>query len=160
MPKSTYILAVFTLTLLAASAMAQSGAPERAAQLRAQLADVQVQQTALQARLAQINEDIKPENIERSLAGVGSTHPEDLREARRRQVEIQRQGIRSQLENLATSRARLEAAIAAADARNYRETVGPNSTAETTSIPKSNKAVVKRSVRQKHRLKRRRPHQR
>jgi len=88
--------------------MAQSGAQERAAQLRAQLADVEGQQTALQTRLDQINEEIKPENIERSLAGVGSTHPEELREARRRQLETQRKGIQSQLDNLAATRERLE----------------------------------------------------
>ena len=140
--------------------MAQSGAQERAARLRAGLTDLQAQQADLQGCLTQLDEDIKPENIERSLAGVGSTHPEDLREARRRQLEIQRKGIQSQLDNLATTRTRLEAAIAAADAQSYRETVGPNPSGDTTSIPKSNKAVVKRTIRQKHRLKRRRPHQR
>src|SRR5690349_2084032 len=111
MTKSTYLLAGFVLTLLAVPAMAQSGAQDRAAQLRAQLADVQARQTDLQTRLDQISEDIKPENIERSLAGVGSTHPEDLREARRRQLETQRQGIQSQLDNLAATRARLEAGL-------------------------------------------------
>jgi TolA-binding protein len=160
MAKSTYILAVFALTLLVVAAMAQSGAQDRAAQLRAQLADVQAQQTALQARLDQINEDIKPENIERSLAGVGSTHPEDLREARRRQLETQRQGLQRQLDNLAATRARLETAIAAADAQSYRETVGPNASAETTATPKSNETVVKRTVPQKHRVKKRRQHRR
>jgi len=160
MPKPTYTLTLFVLTLLVAPAMAQSGAQERAAKLRAQLTDLQAQQADLQTRLTQLDEDIKPENIERSLAGVGSTHPEDLREARRRQLEIQRKGIQSQLDNLATTRTRLEAAIAAADAQIYRETVGPNPGGDTTSIPESKKAVVKRSVRQKHRLKRRSPHQR
>ena len=140
--------------------MAQAGAQERAAQLRAQLADVEGQQTALQTRLDQINEEIKPENIERSLAGVGSTHPEELREARRRQLETQRKGIQSQLDNLAATRERLEAAIAAADAQSYRQTVGPNANAETTSIPKPNKSVVRGTRRQTHRLKRRGPRQR
>ena len=73
-------LTVFVLALLVAPAMAQSGAQERAARLRAQLTDLQAQQADLQSRLTQLDEDIKPENIERSLAGVGSTHPEDLRE--------------------------------------------------------------------------------
>jgi|GEM_PF-2537557 len=160
MTKSTYLLAGFVLTLLAVPAMAQSGAQDRAAQLRAQLADVQAQQTGLQTRLDQISEDIKPENIERSLAGVGSTHPEDLREARRRQLETQRQGIQTQLDNLAATRARLEAAIAAADAHVYRETVGPNASTETTVIPKSNKAVVSSTIPQKHRVRRRGRHRR
>ena len=156
----TYMLRLLILAALVTPAIAQEDIQERAARLRAQLSDVQAQQAELQTRLAQVEEEIKPENIERSLAGVGSTHPEDLREARRRQLEIQRKGIQSQLDNLATTRTRLEAAIAAADAQIYRETVGPNPGGDTTSIPESKKAVVKRSVRQKHRLKRRRPHQR
>jgi len=160
MTKSTYLLTVFALTLLAVPAMAQSAAQDRAAQLRTQLADVQAQQTDLQTRLDQINEDIKPENIERSLAGVGSTHPEDLREARRRQLETQRQGIQRQLDNLAATRARLEAAIAAADAQSYRGTVGPNASTETTVIPKSTKAVEGGTISQKHRVKKRRRHRR
>ena len=63
--------------------IAQENAQERAANLRAQLTEMQVKEAELQARLRQLEEDIKPENIEHSLAGVGSTHPEDLREARR-----------------------------------------------------------------------------
>ena len=152
----TYMLRLLILAALVTPAIAQEDIQERAARLRAQLSDVQAQQAELQTRLAQVEEEIKPENIERSLAGVGSTHPEDLREARRRQLEIQRKGIQSQLDNLATTRARLEAAVAAADAQSYRETVGPNSGEDTTSIPKSKRAVVKRNVRQKHRLKGRR----
>ncbi len=160
MPKPAYTLTVFVLALLVAPVMAQSETQERAARLRAQLTDLQAQQADLQSRLTQLDEDIKPENIELSLAGVGSTHPEDLREARRRQLEIQRKGIQIQLDNLATTRARLEAAIATADVQSYREMAGPNPSGDTTSIPKSRKAVVKRSVRQRHRLKRRRQHQR
>ncbi len=139
MPKPAYTLTVFVFALLVAPVMAQSGAQEDAAKLRAQLTDLQAQ-AALQSRLTQLDEEIKPENIERSLAGVGSTHPEDLREARRRQLEIQRKGIQSQLDNLATTRARLEAAIATADVQSYREMAGPNPSGDTTSIPKSKKS--------------------
>jgi len=149
---------LFVLAILVAPAMAQSGAQEPAANLRAQLTDLQAQQADLQSRLTQLDEDIKPENIERSLAGIGSTHPEDLREARRRQLEIQRKGIQSQLDNLAATRVRLEAAIAAADAQSYREAVGPNLSGDITSTPKSTKAIVNRNIRQKHRLKRRKLH--
>lgn len=148
---------VFMLALLVVPVRAQEAATERAARLRAQLADLQAQQTELQSRLAQIDEDIKPENIERSMAGVGSTHPEELREARRRQLEIQRQGIQSQLDSLAAARARLEAAIAATEAQSYRDTVGVSPVSSPTVTPKSNSAVSKKTIRRKHRLKRRRP---
>src|SRR3977135_283152 len=95
--------------LLTIPAVAQEDRQERAANLRAQLVDVLAKQTELQMRLQRIEEEIKPENIERSVAGIGSTHPEELREQRRRQLEIEKKGLQSQLDTLAASRARLEA---------------------------------------------------
>jgi len=76
--------------LFATTAMAQASAQEIAANLRLQLSEIEVRQAELQARDEQLEEDLKPENIERSLAGVGSTHPERLREERRRQLELAR----------------------------------------------------------------------
>ena len=125
---------LIAIALCCGSAFGQRAA-ERAAQLRVQLSDIQTQEADLQTRLAQINEDIKPENIERSLAGVGSTRPEELREARRRQLEIQRQGVQTQLNVLAASRQRLESAIASADAEAYRQVVGPNETSAVSASP-------------------------
>ena len=141
-------ICMIVLALGVASTQAQqSSSQERAARLRTQLAGEQAQQTDLQARLAQIDEDIKPENIEHSLAGVGSIHPEDLREARRRQLETQRRGIQSQLDSLTASRTRLEAAIVSADAESYRQTVGPIPTLPSSPANKT----IKHSHRQKHR---------
>src|SRR5439155_25513411 len=76
--------------LLAVRTPAQSNAQERAANLRAQLIEAQARQAELLTRLQQLEEDLKPENIERSLAGVGIAHPEEIREARRRQLEIEK----------------------------------------------------------------------
>src|SRR5882724_11052155 len=87
--------------LLVVQVTAQESAQNRAASLRAQLVETQARQAELQTRLQQLEEDLKPDNIEHSLAGVGSTHPEELREARRRKLEIERKGIESQLEVLA-----------------------------------------------------------
>jgi len=144
---------VIMLALLAGNAHAQETAAERAARLRAQLAEVQAQQTDLQARRAQIDEDIKPENIERSLAGVGSTRPEELREARRRQLEIQAKGIQSQLDSLVVTRTRLESAVVSAEAEAYRQSAGPN----TTTSSNTKVSTTKQSPRQKPRVKKRRP---
>src|ERR1041384_3226974 len=112
------------VSLRAARTPAQTNAQERAANLRAQLADTEARQTELQSRLQQLEENLKPDNIERSLAGVGSVHPEELREARRRRLEIEKRGLQSQLDVLAASRSRLETAIAAADANSYRQSAG------------------------------------
>jgi peptidoglycan hydrolase CwlO-like protein len=142
---------VFLLALLFSPAMAQGGAQERVARLRAQLADVQAQQTDLQTRLDQIDEDIKPENIERSLAGIGSMHPEDLREARRRQLDIQRKGIQSQLDSLTATRTRLENAIASAEAESYRTGVSSG----MSSLSNAKTPVRKKSRPQQRRAQRR-----
>jgi hypothetical protein len=103
----------------------QNAAQEKAATLRAQLTEVEAKQSDLQTRLQALDEKLKPENIEQDLAGVGSTKPEDLREQRRRQLEIERNGVRAQLDLLATSHSRLEKAIAQADADAYRQSAAP-----------------------------------
>jgi hypothetical protein len=90
-----------------------------------QLLEVQARESDLRARLQELDESIKPENIERSLAGVGSTRPEELREARRRQLSIQRDGVVAQLQTLETSRTRLETAIANAEALAYQQSARP-----------------------------------
>jgi uncharacterized protein YlxW (UPF0749 family) len=93
-----------------------SRAETRAEGLRAQLRDVQEKEADLQSRAEQLDYESKPEVIERSLAITGSTRPEDLREARRKQLLAEKDRVQSQLNLLATSRARLETAIANADA--------------------------------------------
>src|SRR5437879_233847 len=113
------------VSLLVVQVTAQESAQDRAASLRAQLVETQAKQAELQTRLEQLEEELKPENIERSVAGVGSTHPEELREARRRQLEIQKKGVQAQLEILAASRTRLENAIALAEVEGYRAIVTP-----------------------------------
>ena len=120
-------LLVSELMLAATPAVvsAQTGAQEKAASLRAQLSEVEAKQAELQTRLQNLEEKLKPENIESALAGVGSTRPEDLREQRRRQLEIERNGVRAQLDLLATSHSRLETAIATADADAYRQSAAP-----------------------------------
>jgi hypothetical protein len=110
--------------LFAITALAQSRGQETAANLRIQLSEVEIRQAEMQARDAQLVEDLKPENIERSLAGVGSTRPELLREQRRRQLEFARASVRIQLDELDRSHTRLETAIAEADALAYWQSAG------------------------------------
>ncbi|MCA1575348.1 MAG: hypothetical protein LC770_12595 [Acidobacteria bacterium] len=70
-------------------------------------------------------EYLKPENIEKGLAGIGSTRPEELREQRRRQLEIEKKSVQTRLDQLATSRTRLEG-IVQADAAAYHSSAGAN----------------------------------
>ena len=128
------VLAAFLVTGMTSGTVAQNqiSAQEKAANLRSQLADVEAKQLALQTRLKDLDEQLKPENIASALAGMGSTHPEDMREQRRRQLEIERNGVQAQLNLLATSHTRLETAIANADAEAYRQSAAP-----ATAIPQT-----------------------
>ncbi len=103
---------------------AQSSA-ETVDRIKLQLLDLQAKEEQLKYRKIELDEAIKPENIERSLAGVGSTRPEELREARRRQLTIERDGVLAQLKVLETSRTRLETSLADAQARAYHESARP-----------------------------------
>ena len=119
--KAGLIIFFLLLTFSGAVRAQQSTAAERAEKLRAQLVEVQEKEDALTARAEELDEALKPENIERSLAGIGSTKPEELRETRRRKLQSQRDGVTAQLRVLETSRLRLEAAILDADARAYQQ---------------------------------------
>jgi hypothetical protein len=150
---------VLFLVLLAGSASAQTTAAEKAANLRAQLAEVEAKQTELQARLKSLEEQLKPENIEHSLAGFGSTKPEELREQRRKELEIERNGVQAQLNLLATSHSRLETSIAQADAEAYRQSAAPVPPPMTTSTTTSDvveTATPPRAVSRPRRVRRKR----
>jgi hypothetical protein len=122
--KSSLVLLLFVFAFTVNS-YAQETAAENAEKLRAQLLEVQAKEEELRARAQQSEESLKPENIERSLAGVGSTRPEELRESRRRQLTIERDGVLAQLKLVETSRQRLETAIANADALAYQQSARP-----------------------------------
>jgi hypothetical protein len=96
-------------------------AAETVDRIKLQLLDLQAKEEQLKYRKIELDEAIKPENIERSLAGVGSTRPEELREARRRQLTIERDSIVSQLRILENTRTRLEGSLAEAQGRAYQE---------------------------------------
>lgn len=81
--------------------------------LKQQLLDLEAKETLIRMRLEELNEQLKPESIEREFAGIGSTRPEELREHRRKLLTIERKGLQTQLDLLEEDRARIEAAIAA-----------------------------------------------
>ena len=121
---------LLVLLMFSVGVYAQDGgsAAENVEKLKAQLLEVQAKESDLRERLAQLDESIKPENIERSLAGIGSTKPEQLREYRRRQLSIERDGVLAQLKTLETSKQRLESAIANAEALAYQQSAQPPGT--------------------------------
>ena len=90
-------------------------AEQRAEQLRMQLVDVQQKIADLEAKLEQLDYALKPENIDRATQGYGTVHPEEAREARRRQLESEKGRVQAQLKILGTSQNRLEVSVANAD---------------------------------------------
>ena len=102
-------------------AQGSTDAAEKADKFRLQLLDVQAKEAELQERVRQLDEDLKPENIEHSLAGIGSTRPEELREHRRQQLQNEKDSLTAQLGHLEKTQASLEADIANADADAYHQ---------------------------------------
>ena len=145
---------ILTLFLLSAFAVAsgQTPAQDQAANLKFKLEEVKSKQSELQDKLSSLEEQLKPENLDNSLAGVGSTHPEDLREAKRRQLENEKSSIQKQLNLLTETQTRLESSVAQADADAYHESakVKPADDSSTTNTaerktekaPSSNDSVA------------------
>lgn len=91
-------------------------AEQRAEMLRRQLLELTEKETIYQARIAQIEEDMRPENVERALNPYGTTRTAELRDTRRRVLETERRGYQSLLMLATTSRMRLDGEVRQADA--------------------------------------------
>jgi hypothetical protein len=91
-------------------------AEQRSENLRMQLLDTESKLADLQGRLDQIEYSLRPEMIERSVAGYGSVHPEETRDTRRRQLENEKMRIEAQIRILEASKTRLEQSLVTADA--------------------------------------------
>ena len=92
-----------------------SRAEQRAEALRKQLFDVTERENTLKARLVQIDDDLRPENIERAVSLIGTTRTVELRDARRRILENDRKGYDGLLSQTSQSRQQLEDAVRQAD---------------------------------------------
>ncbi|HSS20065.1 MAG TPA: hypothetical protein VLL54_08320 [Pyrinomonadaceae bacterium] len=122
------LVLIILISAVVVCAQDSASAAQTVETLRAQLAEVQTKESELQARARQLDEDLKPENIERYFAGTGSTRPEELREQRRRQLTIERDGVSAQLKILANSQERLESVIRTAEAVAYQKSAEGNAT--------------------------------
>ena len=87
--------------------------------LKQQLSDIEYKQLQLRMRLAELEQELKPVNIERALAGIGSTRPEELREQRRKLLTMERDVLQTELGRLEDKRLQTESAIVDAEAAAY-----------------------------------------
>jgi uncharacterized protein YlxW (UPF0749 family) len=93
-----------------------SRAEQRAETMRARLVDLQSKEADLKARIDDLDERMKPENIQRALAFVGSVRPMDeLRDALRVRLEGETARANEALQLLQSNRIRLETAISETD---------------------------------------------
>jgi len=98
-----------------------SNAFEQAQKLRSELSQLHDREAEIKIRLTELEYDLKPENIERHFAGFGSVHPEELREARRKQLQLEKDRLSGQLSEIDQNQARLETEIQLADSKAYQQ---------------------------------------
>ena len=91
-------------------------AEQRAEVMRKQLLELIEKETQFRNRLVQLDEEMRPDSIDRSLSLVGTTRTNELRDTRRRLLDNERRGVENLLNQTAGSRARLEEDLKQADA--------------------------------------------
>jgi hypothetical protein len=91
---------------------------QRAETMRKQLIELTEKETAFRTRMMQIDEDMRPDSIDRSLmvGSVGTTRTSEIRDTRRRVLDNERRGVETLLNQTSASRARLEEDVRQADA--------------------------------------------
>jgi hypothetical protein len=121
--KKVSLVLLILLIAWATPVLAQSDqtSAESIDEMKLHLIDLGAQEEAAKLQAQQLDEALKPENIEHSLAGYGSTKPEELREQRRKELTAEKAAVTAQLEQLALKRTELEAAISAAEVRAYQQ---------------------------------------
>ena len=89
---------------------------QRGETLQLHLYEISEKEQPLFTRMEQINQQLRPETMERTLAGVGSVHPEDLRDEVRKRLLSEKIRLQMQLDLLRQDRARTMASLATTDA--------------------------------------------
>ena len=121
-----FLMILATSCFSAAYSQTKQSAADTVQDLKFQLIELDARQEAAKLQVQQIEDALKPENIERSLAGVGSTKPEELREQRRRQLLSEKKAADAQLEQLTLKRTQLENALSSAEIQAYQQSAaGP-----------------------------------
>ena len=117
------------------AAQQRTGREYSTSTFKQQLLDLELKETRIRMRLEELDASLTPESIERELAGIGSVHPEELREHRRKLLTIERNGLQTQLDQLEEDRARIEAAIATAGTATNVEYAQPSPSLLVVTAP-------------------------
>ena len=121
--KTNLLLSALLLVAMTGAAFAQEALSGMQAveNLRTRLADVKDREAGIKMRLEELDYEMKPDTLERYFNGYGSTRPEELREGRRRKLQIEKDRLMGQLDELATNRNHLESEISLAQARAFQQ---------------------------------------
>jgi len=90
-------------------------AEQRAEALRKQRFDMIEKEGVIKTKIEQIDNDLRPEMIERTVATTGSLRPEELRDARKKGLEAERSSQESLLTEVQSTLARLDDSVRKAD---------------------------------------------
>jgi len=90
-------------------------AEQRAESLRKQRFDMIEKEGVIKTKIEQIDNDLRPEMIERTVAMTGSLRPEELRDARKKSLEAERTSQESLLSEVQSTLARLDDSVRKAD---------------------------------------------
>jgi len=91
-------------------------AEQRTESLRKQLFEMMDKENSIRARLDQIDYDIRPESIERTLQLAGSMRPEEVRENKRKSLEAERKNLQDLLTTVQSTRGSLSSSLEKAEA--------------------------------------------
>jgi hypothetical protein len=96
-----------------------------AATLRKSLIETGEKEATLRRRIGQLEIDLRPENIERSISTRGTTKAEEARDGRRRMLEDERNALQNVLTEIVKSRAQLTQDLRQTElfAENYRRSL-------------------------------------
>jgi hypothetical protein len=90
-------------------------AEQRAESLRKQLFELVEKENSMKLKLETIDYDARPEMIERQVAFAGSLRPEELREARRKNLDAEKRNLSNLLVEIQATRTSLEQNVQKAD---------------------------------------------
>lgn len=145
MRRTVTIISIVLLFAFAPNLAAQdtSNPNDTITNLNQQLLEIESVETESRIRLEELNEQLKRQNIEWALAGIGSVHPEELREYRRKLLTIERDGVKAHLDLLEEIRARINAEISAAEFAEYLKYALPSPTpSPVVTSPKTRQPVT------------------
>jgi hypothetical protein len=91
-------------------------AEQRAEGLRKQMFDLIDKESTVKTRIGQIENDMRPEVIERQTAFAGSLRPEEIRAARKKSLEAEKANLESLLSEVQRTKSNVDQSVIKADA--------------------------------------------